>query len=140
MLLLHRDASDRLQRMLNAIEPDSYIRPHRHRMPPEPEPLVLLSGSAGFVVFDDDGRPDPTNSIHLHPSKGAMGLDCREAVWHTFFALEPGTVLFEIKPGPYDPSAEKEFAPWAPAEGSAEASHYLDSLRTEFQSWLTEAG
>lgn len=38
--------------------------------------------------------------------------------WHTLAVLEPGTVLFELKPGPYLPLADKEFAAWAPAEGA----------------------
>ena len=34
VLILHREDSDPLQRMLNAVQPGSYIRPHRHRISP----------------------------------------------------------------------------------------------------------
>lgn len=132
VLVLHRDDQDPLQRMLNALQPGSYIRPHRHRRPPKAEPLVLLAGAAGFVVFEDDGTPSIENSILLHPHEGALVVDQREGAWHTFFALHPDTVLFEVKPGPFDPAAEKEFASWAPEEGAPEAAAYLESLERKF--------
>ena len=118
--------------MLNALQPGSYIRPHRHHTPPKAESLILLSGSLGFVAFLDDGTVDSENLVLLHPTRGAFAIDCRESVWHTFFALEPNTVLFEVKAGPFDPSAEKEFAPWAPAENAPEARSYLESLEQLF--------
>jgi len=39
------------------------------------------------------------------------------------------SVLFEAKAGPFDPGAAKEFAGWAPEEGSPEAISYLCWLR-----------
>ena len=133
VLVLHRNGAEPLQRMLNALQPGSYIRPHRHGTPPKSETLVLLSGAAGFVVFEDDGAPDAASSVLLHPARGALAVDCRENVWHTFVALEPDTVLFESKAGPFDPGADREFAPWAPEEGSPEAPAYLQSLEREFR-------
>ena len=133
ILVLHRDDADPLQRMLNALQPGSYIRPHRHHAPAKAETLVLLSGSIGFVTFFDDGSVDHENLVLLHPAKGALALDCRESVWHTFFALEPNTVLFEVKAGPFNPSSgDKEFAPWAPAENAPDAQSYLESLERLF--------
>jgi hypothetical protein len=41
--------------------------------------------------------------------------------WHTLAAQEDGTILFEIKPGPYAPLSEHDFAPWAPMEGTDRA-------------------
>ncbi len=125
ILVLHRGDDDPLQRMLNAIEPGSYVQPHRHCNPPKSETIVLMSGSIAFLTFHDDGSPDTGNFIVLHPAKGALALDAREGIWHTFFALEPNTVLFEVKAGPFDPRCEKEAAPWAPAESSPDAPAYL---------------
>jgi cupin fold WbuC family metalloprotein len=138
VLLLHNGDDDALQRMVNAIEPSSYIRPHRHRTPPRPEPLALLSGSAGFVTFHDDGTLDTENFVLLEREKGAVAIDCRESVWHTFIALESGTVLFEVKPGPFNDTTDKEFAPWAPEEHAPEAPEYLEWLKTAF--WAAVGG
>ena len=133
MLALQRSSTDPLQRMLNAMEPGSYARPHRHHSPTKAECLVLLSGSIGFVSFHDDGTPNFDSSVLLHRTKGALALDCRESIWHTFFSLEPNTVVYESKPGPFDPKTDKELASWAPAEDSDEAPAYLDWLAAEFQ-------
>lgn len=129
--LLHRGNSDPLQRMLNALQPSSYIRPHRHVQPGKSETVILLSGSLAFLTFRDDGTPDEKDFIHLHPDK-ALVVDCREGVWHTFFALERGTVIFEVKAGPHDAATDKEFAPWAPDEASPDAPLYLEHLRELF--------
>jgi cupin fold WbuC family metalloprotein len=132
MHILHGSDSDAIQRMLNALQPESYIRPHRHFDPPKAETVVLLRGSLGFVTFRDDGSQTQADFVHLHPGK-ALVVDCREGIWHTFFALEPDTVVFECKAGPHDPARDKEFAPWAPAEGSADAGAYLAGLQKMFR-------
>src|SRR5215471_9858882 len=86
ILALQRGNADSLQRMINAIEPGSYVQPHRHHAPPKAESVVLLAGSLGFVPFHDDGTPDDDHCILLDRKCGALALDCRESVWHTFFA------------------------------------------------------
>ena len=134
ILVMHRGDRDPLQRMLNAIQPGSYVRPHRHRSPPKAESLVLLTGAIGFVPFFEDGTPDRENFILLDKTRGVLAADFREGLWHTFFALEPDTVVFEVKPGPYDPATDKEFAPWAPAEDAPDAASYLSSLEQIFRS------
>lgn len=133
ILVLHQDDAEPLQRMLNALQPGSYIRPHRHHTPPKAEALILLRGSLGFVAFHEDGAPDAENLILLHPTIGAVALDCRGSVWHTFFALEPDTVIFEVKAGPFEAATDKEFAAWAPPENAPEAALYLASLEQIFR-------
>jgi hypothetical protein len=43
-------------------------------------------------------------------------------------SLEAGSVFYEAKPGPFDPSHKSDMAPWAPEEGSPEAAAYLQGL------------
>jgi hypothetical protein len=50
-------------------------------------------------------------------------------VYHSFIVLEPDTVIYEVKSGPYVTSTDKSFAPWAPAEGTPEAQVYMEQLR-----------
>ena len=133
ILVLHRSDADTLQRMLNALEPGSYIRPHRHHTPPKAESLILLNGSIGFVPFFDDGTPDTGNFVLLDRARGAIAVDYRESVWHTYFALEPNTVVFEVKPGPYEAATDKDVAPWSPAENAPDAQSYLESLEQAFR-------
>lgn len=131
--IFHTDESDTLQRMLNALQPGTYVQPHRHITPPKAESIVLLQGSVGFVPFGDDGAADTANWQLIDEACGCIGLDYRAGIWHTFFALAEDTVLFEVKPGPYDAMTDKEFAPWAPAEGDAGALAYLADLEDIFR-------
>jgi len=130
----HDDAT--LQRMLNAVQPGSYVTPHRHQQVPKAEAFIVLQGGVGFVVFHDEGRPDEAAFVHVARSAGVIGVDCRAGVWHTFFALEPDTVVFEVKPGPYDARVDKEFAPWAPVEGDPRSFLYLAALEDRFRAAL----
>jgi cupin fold WbuC family metalloprotein len=119
--------------MIDAVEPGSYIRPHRHLAPPKAESLVLIRGSLAFIAFLENGTPDRDHCVLLSQGAGAYAVDCREGVWHTLFALEPGTVFFEARSGPYQAEADKDFAPWAPPENAPEAAFYLQHLETEFR-------
>ena len=49
--------------------------------------------------------------------------------WHTVLALTPDAVLLEGKAGPFDPLGPREFADWAPEQGTAEALVLLRVLR-----------
>lgn len=114
--VFHQGDDDPLQRMLNALQPGSYIRPHRHFDPPKSESLILLQGMLGYASFRDDGTPQDDNFLLIDLDRGVLGCDIRPGVWHTIFALVPDTVIFEVKPGPYSPANDKDFAPWAPEE------------------------
>ena len=43
----------------------------------------------------------------LNPSEGRYGVNVGKNVWHTVEALEPGSVIFECKEGPYVPHEEE---------------------------------
>ncbi|MFC1636407.1 WbuC family cupin fold metalloprotein [Planctomycetota bacterium] len=133
--IFHGGDQDPLQRMLNAIQPGSYITPHRHYIPPKSESIVLLQGMLGYASFGDDGTPQEADFTLLDAKRGIYGLDIRPGVWHTIFALDRDTVIFEVKPGPYDPSPDKGFAPWAPPEDNPAATKYLIELEDRFRSF-----
>jgi len=122
---LHKGKGDLLQRMLNVIQPGSYIRPHRHAAD-RAESIVVLSGAMLYFTFDEAGAVE--ECLELGGRSARRGVDLDGGIYHSFLALEPDTVLFEVKPGPYDAATDKEFAPWAPAEYSAEAAAYLEEL------------
>ena len=122
----HASEADASHRLLNAIEPDSYIPPHRHLDAGKDETILVLRGRLGAVFFGEDGEAAQT--AVLEPGGAAVGINVPHGVWHTVLALEPGTVFFEAKAGPYAPLAETERAPWAPAESDAGAAAYLARL------------
>jgi cupin fold WbuC family metalloprotein len=124
---LHPSDESRCHRLLNAIEPASYIRPHRHLDPEKDEAFILLSGRLGVIRFSDAGAV--TEMVVLSRENGNLAADVPHGVFHTAVSLEPGTVFFEAKAGPYLPLAEAEIAAWAPHEADNAVSAYLDQLR-----------
>jgi cupin fold WbuC family metalloprotein len=126
----HRTEADTLHRMFNAVQPDSYIRPHRHLDPPKAEAWILLRGAVAFFTFEDDGRVRAC--LEARAGGEVFGVDLIPGVYHTFIALEPDTVIYETKDGPFAPATDKAFAPWAPAEGAPEAPAFMASLLAEF--------
>jgi len=126
----HRSEDDASHRLLNAIEPGSYIQPHRHLDPAKDETLIAMQGRLGAVVFDEAGSV--VDMAVLVAGGERCGINLPHATYHTVLALEPGTVFFESKAGPYRPLELSEQAPWAPVEGARDAQAYLAALRTLF--------
>ena len=125
-LPLHKSPTANLHRMLNALQPDSYIQPHRHLYPPKAESIIVLKGAIIYAEFSDTG--DIETFYRLSSESLNIGVDIEPGIFHTFFAVVEDTVLFEVKPGPYEQSSDKDYASWAPAEGSESAVEYLGNL------------
>jgi len=92
--------------------------------------LVAVRGLMALLTFNDDG--DVTDVVRFGSEKYgaecAAGVELPSGTWHTVVALVPGCVLLEVKAGPFDPNQPKDLAPWAPEEGSDDASGYLQYL------------
>jgi len=123
---LHESPDDPVQRLVVDMEPGTYIRPHRHAQSPKWELFFCLAGSAVVLLFDDAGLL--TDKLALAASGSCYGVEIPAGVWHTLIIEEPGTLLVEVKPGPYVSLPEKDFAPWAPAEGEAAAAGFEAAL------------
>ncbi len=122
----HKEDTATLQRMLNAMEPDTYIQPHKHENPDKVEAFFVLRGRILLIEFNEDGKI--TDHIVLDPLKGNYGGEIPAKTWHTLIALEKDSVAYEVKDGPYDPSIDKNFATWAPAEGDSNCSEYNKNI------------
>jgi cupin fold WbuC family metalloprotein len=123
----HKEDADTLQRMLNAMEPSTYVRPHKHINPDKREVFILLKGKIAVIEFDDTG--EITDYIILQNSTENYAAEIASASWHTVISLESGSVYYEVKDGPYDIKTDKIFSEWSPAEGTREAEKYLDNLK-----------
>jgi hypothetical protein len=64
-----------------------------------------------------------------------FGIDVAAGHFHGFLVRAPDTVLYEVKPGPYAPLSDKDFAPWAPTEGSPEVGDYLSTLERRVEAF-----
>ena len=108
----HESMDAPIHRMLNALEPDTYLPPHRHKNPDKEEIYIVLRGSLLAILFDEEGNV--TDKVNLNPDKGMYGIEIPPCIWHCIIVLEPNTVIYEIKQGPYAPLIPENLAPWAP--------------------------
>ena len=132
---VHGSYADKCQKLFNAIQVDSYIRPHRHSLDPKDECLVAIKGLFGFIMFTEQGLIDSVNLFGSEKYSEKLsipsGLELTSGVWHTAVSLVDNSILFEVKKGPFEPTLVKEFAPWAPMEGDKNANSYLMQLKKE---------
>ncbi|MEM6822427.1 MAG: WbuC family cupin fold metalloprotein [Verrucomicrobiota bacterium] len=127
MVPIQRSESAPVQRLLNIMQPGSYVQPHRHPRPQATELVLVIQGAIQIWIFDDSGNI--TESQRLESGQINTLVDIEPNVWHTFAAQESDTVVLEIKGGPYDRENDKIFAPWAPVETDPAAQIYLESLQ-----------
>ncbi len=125
----HASLDDPVQRLFIAIEPGSYVQPHRHPEQEKWEFFMVLRGRLAALIFDGQGKV--LRREELSPGGPVHGFEIPANSWHSVVALEPGSVFFEIKHGPYMPLSDKDFAVWAPREGDPQGS--------EFVQWLVSA-
>lgn len=126
----HAHDADAAHRLLNAIEPGSYVAPHRHLDAAKDETMIVLRGALGVVLFDDAGHVSAC--AVLRPGGDKVGINIPHGTWHSVLGLVPGTVFFEAKAGPYVPLIDAERAPFAPAEGEQGAAGFYERLRALF--------
>lgn len=128
---IHSSYEDPCQRLFNAIEPASYIQPHRHAATEKDELLVAVRGLMACITFDDHGAVSFVNFFgsELYGENVCAGIEVPPRAWHSVVALVHGSILLEVKAGPFDSVHPKEYAPWAPNEVSLEADSYIAQLQ-----------
>ncbi|MGC2855336.1 WbuC family cupin fold metalloprotein [Novispirillum sp. DQ9] len=127
-LNLHPELADPIQRLCNAVEPGSYVRPHHHA-PDRWELFTVLRGAVRLLTFTEGGQV--LSAALLGPGHDAAMVELPGGTWHSLVSLEPGTVFFEVKPGPYSAAGDKDFAIWAPGEGAPGAA--------DLEAWMRHA-
>jgi cupin fold WbuC family metalloprotein len=125
-LNLHTELSDPTNRFLNAGMSGTYVRPHRHRIG-KWELVIALQGAVDLVIFTTNGVVKDrvslgSNGVHLAEIEGGE--------WHSIVFHAPAAVALEVKPGPYEPEFDKEFATWAPPENDPGVVAFVGWLKT----------
>ena len=85
---------------------------------------MVLEGLAEVLIFNENGSIASRHRL----GDETLGIDLSPGIWHTVVALSERVICFEVKPGPWEPASDKEFAVWAPPEGDAGVAAYLQSL------------
>lgn len=119
-------------RLLNALEPGTYIQPHCHLDREKDETMIVLSGRIGILIFDEQGKL--SQQLILAAGAENLGITIPAGVFHSMVALTSGAVFFESKAGPYAALLETEKASWAPVEGEPACAAYLEGMLARFDS------
>jgi len=101
---LHASLDDKVQRLLNAMEPGTILPVHRHRN--TDETYIILRGKLDVKVYNE--RKELTDTIRLDPTEGKYGIHIPANSWHNVEVLEERTVIFEVKEGPYLPLEDSD--------------------------------
>lgn len=126
---IHHNYSDAVQRTIVALKNGTYVRPHLHPQGHKWKLLVVLQGTLGVLIFNEDGTVE--ERVELSPGGDCSGVELSAQTWHTVFPLNGDAAILDIKEGPYDPAAPVLFASWSPAEG--------DPVVPEFLEWAEDA-
>jgi cupin fold WbuC family metalloprotein len=101
---LHDNLDAKAQRLLNALEPGTILPIHRHTH--TAETYIVLRGSIKVLFYDDN--KNLVNQYLVNPEEGVYGVHIPSGQWHTLEVMETGTVIFEVKDGPYAPLGEED--------------------------------
>lgn len=101
---LHDSLDAKAQRLLNALEPGTILPVHRHVE--TAETYMVLRGSIKVLLYND--KKEITAEFLIDPELNQYGLHIAKGQWHTLEVLESGTIIFEVKDGPYAPLSEKD--------------------------------
>jgi len=125
--ILH-EPGDVLNRVVNFMMQDSYMQPHLHPGEEKIEKIFLIEGRIAVLMFDDRGAVK--DLVMLEDGKVEY-VEIPAFTWHTYVMLSAHAVSYETMMGRYEPETWKEFAEWAPSEGSPESVTYRDVLKAE---------
>lgn len=133
----HPDSTDELHEMIIAIEPGSYIRPHKH--PGKSEAFHIIEGAVDIVVFDEAGEID--RIVALAAKGGDMPFYYRMSKphYHTLIIRSELLVVHEITNGPFRPEGTV-FADFAPEEGDVAAANAFQTALADRVSVFQSAG
>lgn len=93
----HQSLDDKCHRFLNALEMGTVIPVHHHVT--KDETFILLMGKVRVNIYNDDG--EVVESVVLSIEEGRYGVDIPKNTWHGLECLESGSVIFEVKEGPF---------------------------------------
>ena len=98
----HHSLDEQCHRFLNAVEPGTEVPIHKH--PTKDETFVILRGKVRVTTHNDDGSI--MEDVVLCNEDGRYGVNIPKGVWHKLEAMEPNSVIFECKEGPFVPHEE----------------------------------
>ena len=109
----HPGSDDELHEMIIAIEPGSYIRPHKH--PGKSEAFHIIEGQVDIVVFSEAGEVERIVSLAAKGGRHPFYYRMSTPHFHTLIIRSDLLVVHEITNGPFLPTGTI-YAAFAPEE------------------------
>jgi cupin fold WbuC family metalloprotein len=128
-ILLNDSFSEKPQRFVNCLSKSTYVRPHNHVFTKHWELMSWISGAVYVLFFDDNGKV--INKVKMHEN-GVKVIEIPYTIYHCFITLDCAAYL-EVRDCKYDPILDRNYAPWAPAENSADADDFMKKLIDDHQ-------
>lgn len=94
----HKTLQDKCQRLLNALEPGTVMPIHHHNVD---EMFVILRGKVRVTIHDEEDKV--IQDVILSPKNGNYAVNIQAGEWHSVESYESGTIIMEVKEGPYVP-------------------------------------
>lgn len=124
--IFKNDPDDQLQGIYVAMQPGTYVQPHKHESPDKREIFIAFKGRFLFLEFDEKG--EITDHFVLDPKTNTHSAEINSKIYHTLICLESDSVGLDLKTGPFHPINDKDFAEWAPKEGDERCEDYLNDI------------
>ena len=86
------------------MEPGSVFPVHRHKN--TDETYIILRGKLDVKFYNE--QKELVETYRLDPTEGKFGIHIPANSWHNIEVLETGTVIFEVKEGPYFPLVDSD--------------------------------
>jgi cupin fold WbuC family metalloprotein len=123
-ILMHNDFDEVPQRFINCLNGNSYIRPHMHIDKEQWEMMCFVSGKLILLIFDNSGT---VVRKHIMSDSSVRVVEIPPFLFHTFLALEDSSYL-EVRNCSYNPSIDRVYAEWSPAESALNIDKYMKLL------------
>jgi hypothetical protein len=106
-------------------------------------PMILLTPLLAMRGIKETHRDEIGKIIDhfvLESKVGNVAVEIPPRTWHSFIALQEGSVLYEIKEGPFIQETGKTSASWAPEERTREAIEFNQRILGELNLETKSAG
>ncbi len=123
MTVLHPPEKKGIRILVNAIQPGSYVQPHRHEYE---EAFGILSGELDVLFFDQEGKVISRNTFNQH--NGSRFVEIPPLMYHTVLSNEQDSCILDLSIGPFNPNGYKQFAPWSPSEPEGGMPAYTEEI------------
>ena len=128
---MHENNNNPIHEMFIVHPQNMYVRPHKHKN--KSESLLVLSGEAEYIIFNDNGDIKETIPLSVINGKGKFYVKINKSLYHTLNIYSKWFIFLEITKGPFT-KQDTIFPKWAPdPEDSVKIKKYMTQLNEKLK-------